>query len=96
MLIYAIQGTMGIITTIAQIKVPKISKISTLARKLLLSPNCKGVKARLNIRLRINGIAIDQVSSFWTNINNTFPYELIIRMYKTAQTGPKSQPGGAH
>ena len=43
---------------IAQIRVPKTGRISIAARKLFLNPNCKGVKAKLKIRLRINGRAI--------------------------------------
>jgi len=41
--------------TTAQIRVSRTSKISTAAKRLFFSPNCKGVKAKLKSRFRIKG-----------------------------------------
>ena len=79
-----------------QIIVPRISIISTEASKLFLSPNCSGVKAKLNKRFRINGKATQKVICFCQAMINTFPKEMVIRIYNRDQAGPKTQEGGAH
>lgn len=82
--------------TIDQTRVPKTRRISIAANKLFFSPNCKGVKAKLKIRLRIKGKTIIKAISFFQPIKNTFPNEMAIKIYRNVHTGPKSQPGGDH
>jgi hypothetical protein len=58
----------GKITTIDHMIVPS-SKITSIdASQLFFSPNCKGVKAKLKIRLKINGKIIMRPISFLKNI----------------------------
>lgn len=92
---YAIQREYGYIATIAQISVAKIKIISIDANKLFLSPNCKGVKARLKTILSKNGNATIKAISFFQVIKKTFPNEIAIRIYRKVQTGPKRKAGGA-
>jgi len=81
---------------IAQIRVPKTRRISIAANKLFFKPNCKGVKAKLNMRLRIKGKTTIKATSFFQAIKNTFPKETVIKTYRNVHTGPKSQAGGDH
>ena len=80
----------------SQTRVAKTSRISIAAKKLFFNPNCKGVKAKLKIRLRIKGKTTIKAISFFIPIRNTFPKDIAIKIYRNVQTGPKSQLGGAH
>lgn len=82
--------------TIAQIRVPRTRRTSIAARTLFLSPNCKGVKAKLKTRLRTKGRATISAISFFQAIKNTLPKESAIKIYKNVHTGAKSHEGGAH
>ena len=82
--------------TIDQIRVARTSRISIAANILLCRVNCRGEKAKLKIRLRINGRTTIKATSFFAPIKNTFPNDTAISIYKNVQTGPNSQDGGAH
>ena len=76
--------------------VPKTRRISMAANTLFFNPNCKGVKAKLKIRLRIKGKTTIKATSFFKPIKNTLPNEIAIKIYKNDHTGPKSHDGGDH
>jgi len=68
--------------------------MSMAANKLFFTPNCKGVNAKLKIRLRIKGRTTIKATSFFQPIKNTLPNDMMIKIYKNVHTGPKSQLGG--
>jgi hypothetical protein len=53
--------------------------MSIAANKLFFNPNCKGVKAKLKIRLRMKGKTTIKAISFFQPIKNTFPNETAIK-----------------
>ena len=71
-------------------------RISIAASKLFFNPNCKGVKVKLKIRLRIKGKTTKKGTSFFQPINNTFPNEMAIMIYRNVHTGPNNHEGGDH
>src|SRR3989344_777491 len=81
---------------IAQMSVPRTSRISIADKRLFFNPNCRGVKAKLKIKFRINGKATMSVICFCHTIKNTLPNDTVIKIYKKVHIGPKSQAGGAH
>jgi hypothetical protein len=81
--------------TSAQMSVMSTKIISTLARKLLRNPNCSGVNKRLKIIFKKNGSATRNGSCPRSAARNTHPKVIMIMAYKTVQTGPNNQAGGA-
>lgn len=64
---------------IAYISVPSTNRMSMAARRLFFNPNCSGVKAKLKIRLRINGKTIINGICFCHVIKNTLPKDRAIK-----------------
>ena len=80
---------------IAQMRVLRTNKISTVARILFFSPNWIGVNIKLKIRLRINGKMTIKGIFLCKNSRKALPKERIIRPYKIVHTGLKIHDGGA-
>lgn len=96
MLRYVIKRICGQIATKAHINVARIRTISIAAKILFLRPNCNGVKAKLKTKFITNGKATAHGSFRMSALKNTTPKVTNIIVYRTAQTGPKIQLGGAH
>lgn len=80
---------------ISHTNVAKISRISNDANKLFLRPNCKGEKAKLKIKFRMNGNKTKKAILPLKNKNPTYPNDTAMMIYKTVQTGPNNHDGGA-
>jgi hypothetical protein len=73
-----------------------MNTISIAANTLFCKRNWIGEKIILNNRLQINGRTTMNGISPAHHINNTFPNEIIIKIYRKVHTGPKTAAGGAH
>lgn len=78
----------------AHTRVPNTRKISRALSKLFFNLNCKGVKEKLKIKLRINGTTIISGICLCHNIKKTLPNDNAIKTYKNVQTGPNIHAGG--
>lgn len=83
-------------TTPAQIMVPRTSEISIAASKLFCNSNCRGVKAKLKTKFKMNGNNTKNGIPPLKYLYATYPKDIAIIKYKTLHTGPKSHEGGAH
>jgi len=63
----------------AQIRVARTKRISAAAKRLFLSPNWIGVKAKLKIRFKAKGRAIIKAICFCQAIKKTLPKEITIK-----------------
>jgi hypothetical protein len=68
--------------------------MSIAPRRLFWSLNCIGEKMILKMRLRMKGNAIMKAISPPHAIQNTFPNEMMIRIYRNVRTGPNTREGG--
>ena len=92
---YVIHLTYGYMTIIAQIIVDSMRIISIAANILFLSPNCKYVNVKLNIKFNINGMTTI-IGIFFSYVSiKTLPNEIAISIYRNVQTGPNRNGGGA-
>lgn len=94
--IYAIRGWYEKMTIIDRTIVHRINTISMDANRLFWKRNWIGEKTILNTKLLMNGRITINGISFPRHMRNTFPKEMMIKIYSTDHTTPKSHQGGAH
>ena len=83
------------VMTSRAIIVPSTARMQSDAGQKASKPSCKGVKAALQIRLRIKTIKTETGSFFLKTLIIVNTKAIPMRMYKTLQTGPKRHVGGA-